>query len=58
MVIKCFFSGSIRGGRDDVKLYHEIIQYLQSYCTVLTDHVGQTGVDVSEGMEVKGKSKL
>lgn len=35
-----YFAGSIRGGRDDVKLYAEIIAYLSRFGTVLTEHVG------------------
>ena len=35
-----YFAGSIRGGRDDKKLYLKIIKHLQSYGRVLTEHVG------------------
>ncbi|XP_051251711.1 2'-deoxynucleoside 5'-phosphate N-hydrolase 1 [Dicentrarchus labrax] len=38
--MKVYFCGSIRGGRDDVALYRRIVQKLQSYGTVLTEHVG------------------
>lgn len=38
--MKIYFSGSIRGGRDDQKLYLEIINYLKKHGDVLTEHVG------------------
>ncbi|XP_059179937.1 2'-deoxynucleoside 5'-phosphate N-hydrolase 1 [Centropristis striata] len=37
--MKVYFCGSIRGGRDDAHLYLRIVQKLQSYGTVLTEHV-------------------
>nr|XP_046257333.1 2'-deoxynucleoside 5'-phosphate N-hydrolase 1 [Scatophagus argus] len=37
--MKVYFCGSIRGGRDDVVVYRRIVQKLQSYGTVLTEHV-------------------
>ncbi|XP_069104130.1 5-hydroxymethyl-dUMP N-hydrolase-like isoform X2 [Argopecten irradians] len=38
--MKIYFAGSIRGGRQDAELYLRIIDKLQSYGTVLTEHVG------------------
>ena len=38
--MKIYFAGSITGGRDDAKLYSEIIEYLKSFGEVLTEHVG------------------
>lgn len=35
-----YFSGSIRGGRQDVDLYLEIIEYLKLFGEVFTEHVG------------------
>ncbi len=35
-----YFAGPIRGGRDDKDLYHQIIEYLKKYGTVLTEHIG------------------
>lgn len=40
--MKIYFAGSIRGGRDDVKIYYEIINYLKTKGTVLTEHVGDS----------------
>ena len=42
--MKIYFAGSIRGGRDDAPLYLKIIENLQSYGTVLTEHVGDAGL--------------
>lgn len=46
--MKVYFCGSIRGGRDDVEIYLRIVTKLQSFATVLTEHVskrelGETG---------------
>ena len=38
--MKIYFSGSIRGGRDDVHIYQEIISYLKQFGKVLTEHIG------------------
>ena len=38
--MKIYFAGSIRGGRDDVALYHRIIEYIKRKHVVLTEHVG------------------
>ena len=35
-----YFCGSIRGGRADAALYHEVIEFLKQYGPVLTEHVG------------------
>lgn len=40
--MKIYFAGSIRGGRDDVAFYLQIIQYLKSFGEVLTEHVGDS----------------
>jgi len=39
-MIKIYFAGSIRGGRDLAKRYRELIQILQSHGKVCTEHVG------------------
>lgn len=38
--MKIYFCGSIRGGRGDAALYHEMIGFLKTYGPVLTEHVG------------------
>ena len=40
--LKIYFAGSIRGGRDDQALYADLIEYLRSFGTVLTEHVGDS----------------
>jgi nucleoside 2-deoxyribosyltransferase len=37
--MKIYFAGSIRGGRDDQKVYVEIIEHLKNMGTVLTEHI-------------------
>jgi hypothetical protein len=37
---KIYFAASIRGGRDDVELYRELINYMQTFGNVLTEHIG------------------
>lgn len=40
--MKIYFCGSIRGGRDDVNIYRRLVEKLQSYGTVLTEHVSSS----------------
>ena len=37
--MKIYFAGAIRGGRDDVALYLELVELLRPYGKVLTEHV-------------------
>ena len=39
--LKIYFSGSIRGGRNDAQLYHDLIEYLKTFGRVLTEHIGR-----------------
>ena len=39
-----YFAGSIRGGRDDQHLYAEMIDFLRTFGTVLTEHVGDASL--------------
>jgi len=39
--LKIYFSGSIRGGRNDAQLYHDLIEYLKPFGKVLTEHIGR-----------------
>lgn len=43
-----YFAGSIRGGQSDVDLYAELIEMLNEYGTVLTEHVGTDTVQENE----------
>ena len=38
--MKIYFAGSIRAGRNDQEIYHQLIQGLQGHGLVLTEHVG------------------
>jgi len=51
-IMKIYFAGSIRGGRDDVALYRRIIALLSDHGEVLTEHVG------SEGLTPTGEDAL
>jgi hypothetical protein len=39
--MKIYFAGSIRGGREDWEIYHQIIDELSNYGEVLTEHIGK-----------------
>jgi 2'-deoxynucleoside 5'-phosphate N-hydrolase len=41
-----YFAGSIRGGREDVLLYVEIVKILNTYGEVLTEHVANPRLGV------------
>ena len=53
---KVYFAGSIRGGREDAALYHDIIAYIKETDTVLTEHVGDLSKSVLEQGRSKGQS--
>ena len=44
--MKIYFAGSIRGGREDARIYEAMITWLGSFGEVLTEHVGNA--DLSE----------
>ena len=54
--MKIYFAGSIRGGRDDWQLYHEIVRRLSAYGEVLTEHVADSGL--SQLGEVGGDREI
>jgi hypothetical protein len=41
-----YFAGSIRGGRDDREIYAAIIELLREHGTVVTEHVGDVGMNL------------
>ena len=45
--MKIYFAGSIRGGREFQKYYSMIISHLKNYGSVLTEHIGDPGLDDS-----------
>jgi 2'-deoxynucleoside 5'-phosphate N-hydrolase len=48
--LRIYFSGSIRGGRNDAQLYHDLIDYLKTFGKVLTEHIGQ--IDLVDEREI------
>jgi 2'-deoxynucleoside 5'-phosphate N-hydrolase len=54
--VKIYFAGSIRGGRDDWRLYLEIVRRLGAYGEVLTEHVADSGL--SQVGEVGGDREI
>jgi|ERR1043166_864386 hypothetical protein len=44
--MRIYFAGSIRGGRDDAALYHEIVELLRKYGDILTEHVADTELGI------------
>lgn len=47
-MIKIYFAGAIRGGRDDVALYRRLIAHLNTHGNVLTEHVGDIDLESRE----------
>lgn len=45
--MKIYFAGSIRGGRDDVNLYLQIIEHLRKHGEVLTEHIGNKKLELT-----------
>jgi len=45
---KIYFCGSIRGGRQLAATYEKLISLLQNYGEVLTEHIGEKSVIMSE----------
>ena len=45
---KIYFTGSIRGGRNDALLYQELIEYIQKSDQVLTEHIGTVELSTHE----------
>ena len=52
--MKIYFAGAIRGGRENVQLYSQIIQYLKTIGEVLTEHVGDKSLS-SNGEDSKNE---
>jgi len=44
--MRIYFAGAIRGGRDDTSIYLQIVSMLKRYGRVLTEHVGDSNLDV------------
>lgn len=50
-MLKIYFAGSIRGGRTDAELYRRMIECLKKDNIVLTEHIGDPSIIVTEGAE-------
>ena len=48
---KVYFAGSIRAGRADASLYHDIISFIKETDTVLTEHIGDLSLSSFEEEE-------
>ena len=46
-MLKIYFAGSIRGGREDSGLYQELIQHLKRYGEVLSEHIGENSLSAT-----------
>jgi 2'-deoxynucleoside 5'-phosphate N-hydrolase len=46
-MIKIYFAGSIRGGREDQEIYKQIIDHLQQHGEVLTEHFAHANLTSS-----------
>lgn len=53
MKLKVYFAGSIRGGRKDASLYHDLIEEIKKTDIVLTEHIG----DLSRSTLEQGRDK-
>ncbi len=40
-MLKIYFAGSIRGGREQIDIYQKMLAYLRKYGQVLTEHIGE-----------------
>ena len=45
---KIYFAGSIRAGRIDAGLYRRMIDYCKGFGTVLTEHIGNSDINLLE----------
>lgn len=54
-MIKIYFAGSIRGGRENIDLYNKTINYLQQLGKVLTEHIGND--EITKFGEIKNSDK-
>ena len=53
--MKIYFSGSIRGGRDDAEIYRKIISFLKEKGDVLTEHIGDPNLSSAGQSELDDK---
>ncbi len=53
--MKIYFAGSIRGGREDVKIYEELINHLGNFGTVLTEHIADKNLEETGEKEMSDR---
>src|SRR6056297_285995 len=53
--MKIYFAGSIRGGRDDIDYYREIINHLKNFGKVLTEHIGDNNSIAKDAQNLSDK---
>lgn len=53
--MKIYFAGSIRGGREDVKIYKELINHLGNFGTVLTEHIADKNLEETGEKEMSDR---
>jgi hypothetical protein len=50
-----YFAASIRGGREHADLYRPVIEHLQSFGTVLSEHVGDRSLSAEQGEDLDSR---
>jgi nucleoside 2-deoxyribosyltransferase len=53
MDTKVYFCGSIKGGRQDRKIYEELIVHISKYAKVLTEHIADPSVGIDQHLSDK-----
>ncbi|KAI1894414.1 hypothetical protein AGOR_G00115560 [Albula goreensis] len=57
--MRIYFCGSIRGGRQDLAIYQRIVQKLQTFGKVLTEHVSHSDIsEKGEDAALKGDKEI
>lgn len=51
--MKIYFAASIRGGRTDVKIYRQLIDFLNQDNQVLTEHIGDHSLSITSDDQTK-----
>ncbi len=54
--MKVYFAASIRGGRADISIYKQLIDYLSNKHEVLTEHIGDDSLTASGEVETRDKA--
>ena len=54
--MKVYFAASIRGGRADISIYKQLIDYLSHNHEVLTEHIGDDSLTSFGEVETRDKA--